>query len=341
MQATKPDLNTPILREPAQQTPPAPIDDLGPLKHLLGTWTNQPLREGGKGGPDDPYSYCVMPLPQKDPDTSPQGYILKNFKYYEEVTFSAIHGAAPNRGGLGTQVANTVFYEQRVYFAEGPRRDALVHAENGSFLYLTGRKQFLGPYGNGNEGGVGHDTVPGSTPPTSPFQIVKQVSVPHGNSILALGHYEERTTDGQLVILGKHSVLPSLKGNGFRKPYTEQGPGNPDPVLTHAPINALNAALIPPNQNPGKYILLSVGTRNDEGGDVGTVTNIGFEESHANVTEYSARYWLEDIDTSGEYKQLQYSQYILMEFNNYDKKQFPNVEKIQFPHVTVNTLRKN
>ncbi|MGZ8157861.1 MAG: hypothetical protein ACXWT4_03540, partial [Methylobacter sp.] len=144
---TQPNLTIPLINEPAQTSPGTPSTALGPLEYLIGTWTNQSLSGSMKGDPQTPYSYNVMPLPQVDP-SSPTGYILKNFAYYEELTFSAIHGNAPNRGGTGTQVANTLFYEQRVYFAEGPNKDALVHAENGSLLFLTDQKQALGPYGN-------------------------------------------------------------------------------------------------------------------------------------------------------------------------------------------------
>lgn len=142
------------------------------------------------GGTETPYSYNVMPLPQVDP-SSQEGYILKNFSYYEELIFSAIHGTAPNRSGSGTQVANTLFYEQRVYFADGPNKDALVHAENGSWLYLTDRKQFVGPYG------TAADPEQNSVPPTQPYNIIKQMSVPHGNSVLAAGTYKDGTEMGQ------------------------------------------------------------------------------------------------------------------------------------------------
>ena len=77
-----------------------------------------------------------MPLPQSD---APNGYILKNFPYFEEITFATIAGTAPNRGGDFLQNAYTLFYEQRVFFAkeEAPKGaepvlDKLIHAENGS-----------------------------------------------------------------------------------------------------------------------------------------------------------------------------------------------------------------
>jgi hypothetical protein len=94
---TTPDLSRPLVLDPAQDSPGIPLDQLGPLKHLLGTWANKNLPGTERGGPESPYSYNVMPLPQVDPST-PTGYILKNSSYYEELTFTAIHGNVAQSG---------------------------------------------------------------------------------------------------------------------------------------------------------------------------------------------------------------------------------------------------
>lgn len=315
MNVTIPDLSKPLVVEPEQTNPPAPTTDLGPLEHLVGTWTNSVLADDGL-----PYSFNLMPLPQNDPAT-PDGYILKNFAYYEEITFSAIHGNAPNRGGSGTQVANTLFYEQRVYFAEGPDKDKLVHAENGSFLYLTDTKQILGPY-------AGQGDVYNSTAPTQPFDIVKQISVPHGNSILAVGTYSETQTAPSIP--SSENVLPIGVGT---EAYHTVSVGNPNPAYTLDPSAPLKAAL----NEEGKYcydatshILLQVSS--NSGG--GMVSNIGFEQDHADVTTYHATYWLEAFNGSDDYTQLQYTQTILMDIP------IPGKGTISFPHITTNTLTK-
>ncbi len=319
---TPPDLSHPLVHEPPQANPPEPTTSLGPLEHLVGTWTNQSLSRGGKGGPDNPYSYNLMPLPQSQP-YSPYGYILKNFSYYEEITFTAIHGTAPNRGGLGTQVANTLFYEQRVYFAEGPDKDKLVHAENGSWLYMTGKQQNIGPYGPAVE--------PSSRAPQTVYNLVKQISVPHGNSILAGGRY---------VAPGPAYGAPTIPP----APYTFPSGVNTSPYLTkldnpsdyqnpnvaytknpNAPL--VEAILADP---PSSYIELAVDTNL-----LGyAVTNIPFEQKHAAVDRYFANYWLESFDAGRTYTQLQYSQTILMLFN------LQGVGQVVFPHVTTNTMRK-
>lgn len=322
---TQPDTGVPLARDPAQASPGIPLDQLGPLKYLIGTWTNQNLHGTSRGGPQAPYSYNVMPLPQVDPST-PVGYILKNFSYYEELSFTAIHGNAPNRGGIGQQVAYTLFYEQRVYFAEGPNKDALVHAENGSLLFLLDTPQPLGPYGNGDRPGLGNQAVQNSVPPTQMFNLVKQVSVPHGNSILALGAYAGSGNTGSGVPpIPPVSPLPTGVSD---KPYGANDPvTNPQPALTANPNQALvNALAARPSTN---FLHLGMSTVNGRG----AVSNIGFEQQHAEVSRYDFDYWLESFDGTDNYTQLQYSQTITL--------QIPvNGKVISFPHVTVNTLTR-
>ncbi|MCO7189427.1 MULTISPECIES: heme-binding protein [unclassified Pseudoalteromonas] len=319
---TPPDLSKPLLIDPAQDNPPAPTTELGPLQYLIGTWTNQPLGNSGMGGTDKPFSYCLMPLPQE------ASYILKNFSYYEELTFSAIHGTAPNRGGLGTQVANTLFYEQRVYFADGPAKDQLVHAENGSLLFLTDRKQLLGPYGNGDKPGIGTETVPNSVPPTQAYDFIKQMSVPHGNSILASGHFQSGTGVPTIPVLSKSDVLPmGLPHDVSTDQYSTKSVGNLNPDFTLNPNQPLTNALeVSP---PKKFILLEVDTAHSGI----PVTNIGFEQQHANVSRYAISYWLESLDGSDNFTQLQYSQNITMEIPIQG-------QTVTFPHITTNTLVK-
>ena len=81
MTTSMPDLSKPLINEPAQASPGLPTSSLGPLEHLVGTWTNQNLPNQNSGNTSSPYSYNVMALPQMDPSATPTGYILKNFSY--------------------------------------------------------------------------------------------------------------------------------------------------------------------------------------------------------------------------------------------------------------------
>jgi hypothetical protein len=323
---TRADFSRPLAADPAQASPGVPTSQLGPLAYFIGTWTNQNLPGTNAGGPDSPYSYNVMPLPQVDP-SSPTGYILKNFTYYEELTFTAIHGNAPNRGGIGQQVSYTLFYEQRVYLAEGPNKDALIHAENGSLLLLLDTQQPLGPYGNGDQPGLGNQIVQNSVAPTQPFNLVKQVSVPHGNSILALGNYTGANAASGVPQIPVASVLP---GGVNTQQYTVDDPvSNPQPSLTANPNQVLvNALAARPCTN---FLHLSMSTTNGKG----AVTNIGYEQQHANVAQYDFDYWLEAFDGTDNYTQLQYTQTITLQLPIPGHQQL-----VTFPHVTANTLTK-
>lgn len=336
-----PVIKNPLIVEPYQPYPSTSefIKDrnigLGPLFYLVGTWTNQNLPNIPAGGRESPFSYNVMPLPQRDTQSGKDSYILKNFSYYEELTFSPIYGTAPNRGGNGTQVSNTLFYEQRVYFAEGPAKDTLVHAENGTLCFLTDRLQLDGPYGAGNTPmKMGTKTLPGSKVPTQSFNIFKQLSVPHGNSILAEGNFEENEGTPTVPTFSRLEVYPTFADSGALYsdliPYSSGKPGNPQPATTLQPNLPLRNALkssIPPQH----YIKIIVDTKKNNHNP----QNIGFEQKNCAVTDYSITYWLESFSSNNKrkYEQLQYSQAITMEIPL-------NGKIVRFPHITTNTLRK-
>ncbi|MEP9359184.1 heme-binding protein [Sphingomonas sp. KR3-1] len=357
---TPPDLSLPLINEPAQSNPPA-VDqpaEVGPLSYLIGTWTNKDLTPG-KGGPENPYSYNLMPLPQNDPGaiSGPLGFILKNLTYYEEITFSPIHGTAANRGGTGTQVSNALLYEQRVYVADGPAKDTIVHFENGIWGFLSPAAQLVGPYGDDDGNAIGTTSF-GSAPPPEPNNIFKQISVPHGNSVLAAGNVAFVTepllqTDGpplEIVTPKLQSGAPTIPaavvlpqdvpGNMIPAPvaaaiqafYGTQSVENPVPAYTLNPNQALVDALA--QSNVTQFLQFDVDT--NIGG--GTTANISFEQKHAEVANYAATYWIED-DGSGNFDQLQYSQTIMLTIP-VTLPGTSEVNVITFPHVTVNTLRR-
>lgn len=323
----KPTFPNELINGVEQSSPAANIEGLGPLKHLLGTWTNKDLANG-KGGTTSPFSFNLMPLPSTN---IPEGYLLKNFKYYEEITFSAIHGTAPNRGGDYSQVCNTIFYEQRVFFADGPAKDQLVHAENGTWLFLVTGEQLAGPYGT--------EKIPNpNVPPQNPLvNVVKQISVPHGNSILAQGGIDgfpdSVKKTGPLTIPDYPvSALPALPEEQL-KPYSTPGDGNLYPALNNNPNGPIQDGVA---AGPcAQYIHWNVDTNNSAA--KGAVTNIPFEQSKAKVIEYSANYWLQALTADGPFTQLSYNQTIQMDI---PIKVNGETKTVSFPHVTCNTLTK-
>jgi len=333
-------------------------------RELIGCWKNLPF---GKcdgvevGGEDKPLSYNIMPIP----DTSDEnGYILKNFRYHERLHVNddkqdatlAISACAPNRGGQITQIPHAIFYEQQVRFAEGPAKNDVVHVENGTWLWLPRFAQQQGPYPEGAPTPV----IPSLQQPAE-ILIAKQIAIPHGNSVLALGSVDTAPNcdccadpNGSQVLAGK----PIIPDGDSPFPFPEK----PEPLETGKPFppelnDALNAnkrystPLTGPGRNfqnphppytlcpnlpvqqamcviePEKYMHWHVTTLERVHGK-GCVIDIPFELRVADVTAYIADYWLL---FKGCDKYLAYTQTILMRLNL-------NGTRYIFPHITCNTL---
>lgn len=299
-----PDITTPLVRTPDNQAALVPpLASLGALQALIGTW-NSPPGAAATG-------YNVMSLPQQ---SAPNGYILKNFAYYEEITFATIAGNVANRGGDFSQTANTLFYEQRVYFADNPQpapaaqvKDHLVHAENGMWLHLVYGPQQNGPYG------------PGTVPRNSEIVLqqpaatayIKQVSVPHGNSILATG--------SEMDIVNGKPVFPSA--NRSILPFTDASVIDPNSKL-QAQLDALAVKGV--HVVSGTVIRVSSSPANG-----GNVADIPFEQRRATVSDFDTTWYIEQLSDGT--TQLQYSQTIGM-------KLLINGVLTDFIHVDANTL---
>lgn len=355
-------------------------------QHLIGTWENDPkLTNRGR-----PLSFNVMPLPQIVPQpgrkkqkgaTKFGGFILKNFSFTERLRFNgtneakdrahqdpqalAVVAGAPNRGGSYTQFAHSVFYEQQVRFAEGPEKGKIVHIENGAWIQLGSRRQNVGPYGN--------SPMKGQVLRQPPYiTIAKQIAVPHGNTVLALGSidlndrgrfYEDESGIGVDTAFRGAPVIPDqfvpypeeqdkvakrspdIATEPWYDPYREilKKPNdfeNPDDAWTLNPNLPLQLAvdLI----KPAAHMHWRVTTLPLFGGD-SQVTNIPFEERKSKVTEYWADYWLLAKDSRAakarRFDYLLYNQTVLMEME-VSADGGKTYGKYIFPHITSNVVRK-
>jgi hypothetical protein len=350
---------------------PAPISTLTQFQqNLVGDWKNLDFGtdENGDlvGGEANPLSYNIMPLPQvSDPD----GYILKNFRYHERLHFNddndattlAIAARAPNRAGQVSQEARAVFYEQQVRFAEGPANNQVVHVENGAWLWLPRHEQPDGPYPN--LGNVTSDAL------QQPLDIViaKQIAVPHGNAILALGSYDTQPgPNGAGPILGEAKITGSPLipdgGSPFPRPALPERVDrgaiapqptksilnaqaryetkkdtmgdfqNPDPNLTLNPNLPLQKAVA--IIQPEYYMHWQVTTLPQANGK-GVVVDIPFEERFSDVTDYFADYWML---FKGDARYLAYTQTILMKMTIAAEDKYMKGEQYIFPHITCNTV---
>jgi hypothetical protein len=308
-------------------------------QQLIGTWNNQNLPGTKKGGPEYPHSYNVMPLPQKSPQNNwSLGYILKNFTYYETIVFKGPDDvvkpvAAPNRSDTFQQTPHVVFYDQQIHYAEGPFKDHVVHEENGAWLYLKTEPQQIGPY-----------PYPMDNPALEPGDVdsqpwltshCKQISVPHGVSVQALGYVVEKT--GQPTFPDSPPVLPTPEGL-ITIPYPYQtvlvddgNYQNPQPFQTFdifLPLRVAVAELDKAGHTVTDYIVCDVG---DQEGSA--VMNIPFEQRKAETTGYAAVYWLLSLDGGTTYDILAYAQVIKLKIEI-------DGTLYDFPHLTSNVLTK-
>jgi hypothetical protein len=274
-----------------------------------------------------------MPLPQ---DSDPDGYILKNFKYTERLKFNddkadttlAIAAEAPNRGGDVSQNCRALFYEQQVRFSEGPQgpggakakdkaKGDVVHVENGAWLWLPRFVQQDGPFPDD----IDVEPVSPALEQPAEIMIAKQMSIPHGNSILALGSFDTISN----AVGDDCNKLPTISGSPVipdaSRPYpapanaqkaapppptlkttlnaderystlrdTAADFQNPHPDLTRCPNKPLQQAVA--IIQPDSYIHWRVTTLPFPNNIKGHVFSIPFEQKESNVTEYFADYWL-------------------------------------------------
>jgi hypothetical protein len=277
--------------------------ELGPLADLVGTWI------GTQG-------WELIAVPAGDPGAR-EGFTFIARPYTEVVSFTPIGAPVPDRGGpAGEMLISGLMYEMRI--ADLVSNEPL-HLETGMWLYLA--------------------DVQGGQPPDQP--IVRSASIPHGDSLLALGTSSEFAGP---PVIPMPSAVPDPGPTplaGYLDDWQDEVPSPCDPAVKFNPATpnqVLNDALA--GLDVVRTTTLSVST---DGG--GGILNIPFVDANANATRFACDYWIETIeDTPGGgqgspqlVQQLQYSQQTNIEF----LPQFGNPDElIMWPHVNVNTLRK-
>ncbi|MEX6505734.1 hypothetical protein [Jiella sp. M17.18] len=360
---------------------------------LIGTWENCDELVFQDGDKTLPLSYNVMPLPQKPAPTGRTmpsgsiygGFILKNFSFNETIRFNgsnqkdsepprhydpealAIAASAPNRGGTYTQSSHVVFYDQQVRFAEGPDAGKVVHVENGAWLHLGSVRQLDGPYALGSQ-----EIADGRVLPQPAFlTIAKQISVPHGNSVLALGKVDlfgsgsscfidndppsiipgrPIIPDADLPFPAPADIVTAPCFNPFSAPLGAQTDfENPNIGYTKNPNRPLQQALdiIKPTHHYHWRVTtdpIFAGTDDPLFGGRGIVTNIPFEKRKSEVIGYTADYWLMSNDGGCNFDYLAYNQLIFLQLEIFVPDDCSpcggKFEKRIFPHVTANTVKR-
>jgi hypothetical protein len=220
--------------------------------------------------------------------------------YIEIITFIPIGAPVPDRGYPDDLFITGVHYDMRITDAE---TNQPLHLETGMWFYMPGQPQ----------------------------TIARSATVPHGNSLLALGNWQTVSGPPEIPNL---SVIPKVdesKKRGYTDPYLRL----PAPA-TFAASNVtklLQDAIA--KQKITETVQLDISTANGGG-----ILNIPFVTANANATAFACTYWIETVEdatTGNTYQQLQYSQQTDLKFiKNFDG----SGELIMWPHVNMNTLLK-
>lgn len=252
----------------------------------------------------------LIAVPKPD-DTN--GFTLLVRPYHETIVFTPLGVLVPDRGA--SEILNIYGLEYSLKVSDALTTQPL-HLENGMWLYTNDPQS-----------------------PQAPT-VVRHATVPHGNSVLALGTSQQADGPPNIPEMDAFPIGNPFDPpmNGYTDPYMfpppPKVPGQP-PFSTKDPNEVLRATI--KDQNILSTLTLSVSTQAAGGG--GGILNIPFIQQNANATAFDATFWLEtvnDQETGEPYAQLQYSQQTNLEFI----KRGDGQGLITWPHVNVNTLVK-
>lgn len=293
-------------------------DALGPLKNLPGTWANIDPDPSGDGGlPGRGWNMIALPFA----GDQLQYRLLLN-QYNETLKFSTVDNGVPNRGIPTDQFLAALDYEQtitQIAAADSPDSGLAgppglaIHHEPGLWLHMINQR-------------------------TNNLDIARLATIPHGNSVLALGRSSESTEPPSIPDI---SGLPIGVNQDLDSPYL--GPyktfddnlfeGLFTPVWPNLLLEAANECV-----NFKNVTKLEIDTKIETGG----IVNIPFIVKQAIATEMTATFWiqeLDELDANGQPKfRLQYTQTVFLDFLPRPPGQGPGL--IRWPHVSINTLEK-
>lgn len=310
----------------------AVVDDpeLGPLSSLPGKWVSE-----GKG-------WNMIALPFAATGAAPFRLLLN--QYDEELTFTLVDKAVPNRGitdgnprAEKDQLVVTLDYQQsirQIASADEPvsgkagAAGLAIHHEPGLWIYMTNHVE--------NDVDVG-----------------RLATIPHGNAVLALGTSDVLDAPDKATLIPDVSGLPvgianndiTDPNNRYLAPYrhfhaspfkgTVAGvPGFPgfDPV---DPTVLLKLAL--QGLNIKRTTVLAVDSKVQTAG----IVNIPFVVKQADAARMVSTFWiheLHDLDATGRPRVvLQYLQDVGLDFLDRTDGQ-PGL--IRWPHISINTLER-
>lgn len=324
---------------------PAP-PDLGPLQKLPGVWVGR-----GTG-------WNMIALPFQKAPAPPTGFkfrVLMN-QYDEELRFTFVDDDVPNRGLTRPgnpdfdQFVVTLDYQQKIaqVAAEDRPHSGLagaaglpIHHEPGLWLYEKNRRAKDDELSRGEATEVELD-------------VARLASIPHGNSVLALGH--SAVHEGMPPIppvsglpIGRFEDVSTpdydFKSDLYLEPYKHY---IDNPFMGNVAVPGfpgfspadMNEILRFANQgvNIVRTTTLTVDSTRRSGG----IRNVPFSVREAEPVDMKSTFWIQELadrDENGEPKlRLQYSQVVMLHFFNPREDEFPG--RVVWPHISIATLEK-
>jgi len=310
--------------------PASMMNELGPLAPLLGNWE-------GKGT-----GWNMIALPFKDSKSPGIPFRVLMNQYDENLNFNFVADNVPNRGMLVDQEVATLDYQQQISQIEfddfppsevkGAKGDD-IHHEPGLWIHVKKNQ-----------------------PTINNINIARLASIPHGNSVLALG-----STNGQYVTgmpdippvnglpIGRFEDLSTAAydfevdeylspykhyiDNPFGKDFFPSVPSFPG----FSPSN-MNEILSFANQGLDiqRTLVLNVDSTREDAG----ISNMPFVTREAEPVSLRSTFWIQELkDKHGKPKlRMQYSQIVMLDFFPDREDQLPG--RAQWPHISINTLHK-
>ena len=299
-------------------------DLLGPFKHLPGVWKNVGSLEGA--------GWNMIALPFETRPDSVLDYRLLLNRYNETLVFDIVAKGVPNRGLTedGKQLDQSVVtldYQQitdQIAVDDFPRSSDevrgpttppknTIHHEPGLFLHMLDQQ-------------------------TQGFDIARLGTVPHGDSVLALGK-SKMDIEGPPDIPDV-SGLPIKIQVGLDHFYLE-----PYKHFSEFPFegqfNPVTPAEMLKRANEGVEIARTTELDFDTQSATGGIENIPFVVKQANASSMRSIFWIQEIADDGDSEspklRLQYLQVVMLDF---DPRTFGLPGRIVWPHISLNTLEK-
>ena len=305
--------------------------DLGPFKDLPGTWVNVIEKEGqvineilpGRG-----WNMIALPF-----SGGQKNYRLLVNQYNETLKFEVIDKNVANRGISNDKSTQTdqfitaLEYDQHVVQIASddfppsenkPTNNKPIHHEPGLFLHIQDNT-------------------------TNELNIARSASIPHGDSVMALGRSSKKAGAPVIPDIDGFPVVAISKNDPYLAPYNHYKNKKFTGVLHEGGFDPTLPNELLKEANFGFDILETTQLDFDTTLASGSITNIPFIVQQANATRMQATFWILKVrnQTTGEEKlRLQYSQTVFLDF--FERSEFNPKETglISWPHVSINTLEK-